>query len=703
MLLPMMPWMVALDRNKNGSISMAEIDASAAPLKRLDRDDNGKLTEDELRPDMGRMFGGRGGRGRFGGFGGPGGGGEGPGRKLAPEELDPADGVASIPDHAAFQRLSYKGDEVMIDTFLAGLEFVKFTIDEAESDAPSLYFINTVRHRAHMMFARAAGLPRGGREQMKGVLVYRPRLKSPSGNPGLFTFEFEPFDAYSYDMVKVAQDTLVSKMPSLEGNIGYFPRGRAMSRYEQERELWDNSDVKVYVEEDLTNTEVAYLPLNLAQSFGRLRLMDVEDRPTSRDVVIYKALPNELPRVAGIITAVRQTPLSHVNLRAVQDKVPNAFIMNAANDDSIEPLIGKYVYYKVTADGYELREAKAEEVEAHFAELRPSAPQTPPRDLTVTTIRPLGEIKFQDATSVGVKAANVATMRTFDFPAGTIPDGFAVPFYFYDEFMKHNGFYELVDTLLANQEFQQDRETQEKELKKLRKLIKKGNMPQWMMTALTEVQKSFPEGTSIRCRSSTNNEDLPGFSGAGLYDSCTQHPDEGHLSKSIKQVFASLWNFRAFEEREFYRIDHKAAAMGVLMHPNYKGEVVNGVAVTDDILYETLGNYYVNSQVGEDLVTNPEEQSAPEELLLGWYKEDGFRVMRKSNRGSKDELLISEAHLDELRSRLGRIHGRFRRLYGKSEDDQFAMEIEFKITKDGNLAIKQARPWVFSAEQLNGE
>ncbi len=617
-----------------------------------------------------------------------------------PEQLDPRDGLATLPDHTTYQRLSYKGAQVMVDSFLAGLEFVKFTIADAASDEPKLYFINTVRYRGHPMFGQAIGLGRGGRDQMKGVLVYRPRLKGPDGTPGLYTFEFEPNDSYDFDSIQFAHDLLVKKAPFLKGKIGYYPRERGMDAYERDKSRYAASDIEVYLDKDLNNEEVVYLPLNAGKSFGRLRFMTLEERPSPRDIVLYTSLPNELPRVAGIITAVRQTPLSHVNLRAVQDGVPNAFIANAAQTEPMKSLIGKFISYQVTADGFELREATSDEVEAHFSNLRPAQPQIPPRDLSVTIIRPLAEIKFEDARSVGVKAANMAAMRTFEFPEYVVPNGKAIPLYFYDEFMKHNGFYDQITAIMAEESFQRDPDVQLKRLGEFQEKIENGTMPEWMMTALQEMHDSFPPGTSLRCRSSTNNEDLSGFSGAGLYDSFTHKPDEGHISKTVKQVYASMWNFRAFEEREFYRVDHLAAAMGVLVHPNFKGELANGVAVTDDILYETQGFYYVNVQVGEDLVTNPNEQSIPEEILLGWYPRDGHRLMQESNRVESGKRVLSDEHLAELRTYLSRIHSRFAKLYGRSSNDrQFAMEIEFKVTKDGKLSIKQARPWVFPASR----
>ena len=62
----------------------------------------------------------------------------------------------------------------------------------------------------------------------------------------------------------------------------------------------------------------------------------------------------------------------------------------------------------------------------------------------------MSEVGFEDWDAFGVKAANVAVLGTLGFPEGTVPDGFAVPFYFYDEFMKANGLYDRIDEMLAD-------------------------------------------------------------------------------------------------------------------------------------------------------------------------------------------------------------------------------------------------------------
>ena len=70
-MMAMMPIIKALDADKNGEISMAEIENAVAALKTLDKNKDGSLSMEEIMPDPATMFGG--GRGGRGGPGGPGG------------------------------------------------------------------------------------------------------------------------------------------------------------------------------------------------------------------------------------------------------------------------------------------------------------------------------------------------------------------------------------------------------------------------------------------------------------------------------------------------------------------------------------------------------------------------------------------------------------------------------------------------------
>jgi hypothetical protein len=442
-----------------------------------------------------------------------------------------------------------------------------------------------------------------------------------------------------------------------------------------------------------TATTKRVVGLNRAVGFGLLRVMRLGERPDPLNVVIYDALPNEMPRVAGVITTVMQTPLSHVNLRAIQDVVPNAVVTDALGDAAVMKLVGRYVRFEVTEKGYRLAPATQAEVETHHEKGRPKTRQTPKRDLSITEITPLKDVSFEQWNAFGVKSANVATLRTFGMSDVTVPNGFAVPFSFYDEFMRSNGLYRVANVMLANSKFTANADYQDAQLASFRKLINDSPMPRKLSEALAKVRAEFPPEQSIRCRSSTNNEDLPGFSGAGLYDSKTQHPSEGPLDKCIRQVFASVWNLRAYLEREYYRIDHLATAMGVLLIPNTSNERANGVAVTVDPVYDEPNAYYVNTQLGENLVTNPDALAVPEELLL--YAEGTMDVVSRSSLVAPGEMLLSEANIKSLRNALGVIHQRFAALYDVTAGEKFAMEIEFKVVDSGGLLIKQARTWQF--------
>ena len=603
--------------------------------------------------------------------------------------IESVKGAVAIPDMETFEALAYRNTS-------AGNLIIKFVISDIDTDRPSVYFQNMSRYARHGDFIDAMGLSL--LRSVRAELHYDPEVVSADGRRGRYSYfivsAWQPFGTSER-----VHTLLAASLPLVDDYLALWVKGAHLFEIQPELPQYQASRIHLAFDQDIL-ADTDFQALNPGEGYGLLRHLDPGDRPHSRDVVIYEALPNELPRVAGIVSTVPQTSLSHVNLRAIQDNVPNAFIRGALDDFS--DLIGSHVHYAVTDAGYAIRAATDEEVDEHYASSRPTETQTPERDLSVTEITPLSDVGFNDWDSFGVKAANVAVLGTLAFPEGTVPDGFAVPFYFYDEFMKHNGLYDDIEEMLEDTDFQSDYDEKVDQLKKLRKKIKKAETPDWIETALTTMHATFPEGTSLRYRSSTNNEDLPGFNGAGLYDSKTQHPeetDEDGISKSLKQVYASLWNFRAFIERDFHRIDHMAAAMGVLVHPNYSDELVNGVAVSTDPAYGTEGTYYVNSQAGEDLVTNPEAHSVPEEALLD---SDGtYGVVAFSNQVPPGQLLMTSDQAGQLRRHLAKIYERFADLYAIEEGEQFAIEIEFKITSGNVLAIKQARPWVFTVPPSN--
>lgn len=615
------------------------------------------------------------------------------------EPVSFVDGTTSIPDHATFESLAVVED-VPWAPFLNGQQFVKFGILDKNTDEPKVYFINSNTHFIHANFFNSIGAIING-DDGSGEIVYNPNDILPNGTIGSYSFNYSFGNAESFESTQRTFELLAANMPFLQNNFKHFiGNGGEASHQNNFQDGFVGSRIDVELESQVF-ADIDFIPFNQAEGYGFFRQMTLDENPGSRDIVLYDALPNSLPRVGGIITSVIQTPLSHVNLRAIQDNLPNAYIADPLLIDSIANLLDNYIYYKVEQDKYTIREATQDEVNAWYENIRPTEEQIPDRDLTQTEILPLDSIGFDMANAFGAKCSNVATMRNFGFPEGTIPDGFGIPFYFYDEFMKYNNFYNQAEAMMSDNNFINDLDTRIDMLKDFRKDIKDADMPQWMLDELQDMHDAFPVGTAVRCRSSTNNEDLPGFSGAGLYTSKTQHLDEGHISKSIKQVYASMWNFRAYDERDFYRVDQFIAAMGILCHPNFEEEKSNGVGVSIDPVFNTENTFYLNTQVGESLITNPDANSIPEEILLNTDPDEGYLVLRYSNLTLPDELVMEEIYLDSMRTFLQVIHDEFAILYNVVGAEGFGMDIEYKVTAQDKLIIKQARPWVSFWSEIN--
>ena len=78
-------------------------------------------------------------------------------------------------------------------------------------------------------------------------------------------------------------------------------------------------------------------------------------------------------------------------------------------------------------------------------------------------------------------------MRTFDLPSGTIPDGFGIPFYYYDQFMQFNNFYQEAQVMIDNPSFQTDLNFRIDRLRDFRRAIKDAPMPGTLGALITIV------------------------------------------------------------------------------------------------------------------------------------------------------------------------------------------------------------------------
>jgi hypothetical protein len=140
-------------------------------------------------------------------------------------------------------------------------------------------------------------------------------------------------------------------------------------------------------------------------------------------------------------------------------------------------------------------------------------------------------------------------------------------------------------------------------LKEVRDLIEdQGEFTSEQRATVTNALAIFDQTRKIRFRSSSNAEDLPSFSAAGLYEShsgcvlddllpgsddeCECDPlDDKRRSvfRAIRKVYASLYNEQAFLERRRSGIKEEEVGMAVLVHHSFPDtiELANGVANVD--------------------------------------------------------------------------------------------------------------------------
>ncbi|MEZ4467627.1 MAG: PEP/pyruvate-binding domain-containing protein [bacterium] len=604
-----------------------------------------------------------------------------------------------------------------LDAAIPGARSVKTVIDRVDADA--LYFTNTHRFPIHWEFASAhlsgRGLPvvpmlpgfnateysSPARRFLLGAVTYYE-------GPGVFVYEIAPYDTADGAMIQAAY-TRIARDAWFGAELFFHPASEA-----QERIAATLPAAVRVITTDALYAGIDYQPLNVAESLGRLRFVRAaslgEEYLSFRDIAVLDEVPNDISVCLGIITEAFQTPLSHVNVLSRNRGTPNMGLRGAFNDPALRALEGQWVRLRVGPLDYTVEAVTQAEADAWWDAHRPEAVRIPGANRDERRLLDLGQaVDLQDPSlndaikaatrAFGGKAAHYGAL--LNVPELPVQPAFGVPVAYYFDFLEANGFGDRVRGLLADPAFQGDPAVRDAALATLRADMEAAPLdPAFQAALIDRCRTGFP-GTRMRFRSSTNAEDLDGFTGAGLYTSKSGDPDDpvDTVEKAVRRVWASVWSFRAFEERSYRSIDHLGVGMALLVTPSFPDEEANGVAITANP-FDPEGlepAFYINVQVGEISVVQPPAGVTTETFLYFFDRADQPAVyISRSNQVPEGERVLNAAQTFALGQALDRIRTFFLPAYGQGRA-WWAMDVEFKFDgapgEEPALFIKQARPY----------
>jgi len=519
-----------------------------------------------------------------------------------------------------------------------------------------------------------------------------------------YTMEFFSFDCISSDLVEQCYRRC-AELTWFGPVLKFMPTSSDMSA----RTAAISGKIPIIYEDQIFAGQT-YQPLNLAETYGYLLKIDAGRIASTylghRDIVLTNGIPNDISAVAGIITAQFQTPLAHIAILSSNRGTPNMAYKFAWTDQRLAALQNQLVYLRVDPDSFVVRVATIDEAEKFWSVHEPSDSIRMECHDDSAGLFDLAQLDFRSTALVGAKAANFAELARIVTP-GTgpvpLPEGaFAIPFYYYRQHMLRNGLVAALDSLLDDPAIITDAARRKTALARLRDRIIAAPIDREFVDSVGSFIRERCQYANIRFRSSTNAEDLAGFNGAGLYESRSAVPGDSAQSveHAIKQVWASLWTVQGFEEREYFRIDQRSVAMGILVHRAFPNEESNGVAITKNLYNEGLYASTVNVQVDEVSVVNPPAGFIPDQFIFYYLDNDPFTtpaieyISHSNVNGGRPVLTDSESVL--LARHLLSIKQHFFWIFAQSSLNwgSFAMDVEFKFdTKDRKLYIKQARPY----------
>jgi hypothetical protein len=570
-----------------------------------------------------------------------------------------------------------------------------FVIDRKDNN--KIYYVNKKRFKFHRDFVNGTYLSletgkqffennylKPNRRFILGTIAYQSPVKK-------WTYEFWEGDLIPADQIQLTGEIINRTFFT---PVAYKPN--SLRQEELSRSLFV---IERVLQSDIASQQ-AYQALNIAKGLGRIHIIEKLDEHVEigfNEILVLDEVPIQLPPVAGIITSQPSTPLSHINLLAKGWGIPNAYIKNAR--ELFKQYDGWWVAFETTRENYSIKRADLNQLREYQQRLKERLDVVRPKfNLSETRLLSLTQQRKLSSISVGGKSANLGEVMRARLPGIVVPQGLTIPFYYYDEFIKRNKFDDEIFTLLNDQKFVHDPAYRRERLTELRARIQKGTFDSALQAQVLKIVKEQYPGKGLFVRSSSNSEDLPKFSGAGLYTTVPNVRGEKELIEAIKTVWASLWNFEAYEFRERANIDHSKIFMAVLLQEGINSDSSGVMITADPFDKENQGAIYISAKRGIGIKV-VEGQRIAEQVIFR-PRTNAVQVLTRSTEdslltfdenGGVKELPIGGDRVvltDDVIRRLVSAASAIKRVFGNTDQD-----IEWAYMK-GQIYIVQSRPYI---------
>jgi Pyruvate phosphate dikinase, AMP/ATP-binding domain len=663
-----------------------------------------------------------------------------------------------VPDGILGERLTVQAFTQLAGN-LAGYPFVKVVVDRGEPGfrkPPLVHFINHHRYQFHSDYIaeRILGISSaeldqtidafnksvyqsGDRRFCLGTIALHKQSHRGSEDR-FFSLETVELDTMDADLVKFFYTT-VSRFTDPSLPLLFKPANHLQEMIAAQIDPMDLP--RVFSHELFSSAR--FIALNPGNAQGRIRAFKTESEyrkalPTLEwfDIIVMHRVPDDIPRLAGIINAHHTTPLSHTNVLASGWKIPNAIQLGVFDQIEKQGLQNEWVNYVVDNSSDQLSLTRIPEPVQSTQRPSWSVQRIKLEEPEVhnTPILELDQLRMSDRYRYGTKAANLGELRhllengsdrllgfykvrrppranllgylaTFlGLPETVspselskaasqymreqvqIPRGVAIPFSVQQRFLESSPRIQQAIGKLKMALELNSRETDSICLS-LQSMIRQTRMPDQIRNYIdAQIANTLGGVSHFVIRSSSNAEDLENFSAAGIYESINHVTTAENIFQSIKEVWASLLSPRSVRLRHDVGISLDDCYMGVIVQEELKA-LMGGVMVTTNPMNRAgdFRNVYIN--VSPKSVMNIVQGSELPLQYLYNSVEGGGRTLSigdaKTDLGDEQKALLQKLAF------IGRLlQSHF------SPDYTFSVpvDIEWIATEEG-LCILQLRPY----------